>query len=68
MRQNTPRRPPGKPDATVAGTSDYLDLGPLDLGMTVTVYCAESARRQLAANAVIEGFAPTDTGTCFTEH
>jgi hypothetical protein len=71
MRQNTPRRLPGKPAANPAGAGEHPDLGHLDLGMTVTVYCAESARRQLAATAAAEGtsgFAPADTGTGFTEH
>jgi hypothetical protein len=52
----------------VAGAGDYLDLGHLDVGMTVTVYCAESARLKLAANAAAESFAPADTGSGFTEH
>jgi hypothetical protein len=46
MRQNTPRRPPGKPADTATtrlkmGAGDHLDLG-----MTVSVYCAGTARRQ----------------------
>lgn len=48
MRQNTPRRPPGKAADTATGAGK-LRVGAgdhLDLGITVSVYCAETARRQ----------------------
>jgi hypothetical protein len=67
MRQNTPRRPPGKTDANAIGTAGRLSVGAgdhLDLGMTVSVYCAETARRQLAANAADGTSLPPD----FIEH
>ena len=49
MRQTTPRRPPGKPADSATSAAAGLSLGAgdhLDLGMTVSVYCAETARRQ----------------------
>ena len=65
MRQTTPRRLPGKTEETSVkagrlsvGAEDHLDLG-----MTVSVYCAETARRQ--GQGVAEGASvPPD----FIEH
>ena len=67
MRQNTPRRPPGKAADTATGAAGRLSVGAgdhLDLGMTVSVYCAETARRQQAANAADGASFPPD----FIEH
>jgi hypothetical protein len=74
MRQNTPRRPPEKRGASATGAVGHplLDGGDhLDLGITVTVYCAEAARLHAArhdAATDTPGTAAPDTGTCFTEH
>jgi hypothetical protein len=74
MRQNTPRRPPEKRAASTAGGTGNLSVGAgdhLDLGITVSVYCAETARLHTAAHEAAHetsGLGPPDTGTCFTEH
>jgi hypothetical protein len=73
MRQSTLRRPPEKRTASATSAAGHLllDAGDhLDLGMTVTVYCAETARLHAAHVEAEEtpGPALAETGTCFTEH
>ncbi len=67
MRQTTLRRVPEKRTAKANSVGGTLCVGAgdhLDLGITVSVYCADSAKLQQAETA--PGFSPADPG--FTEH
>ncbi len=69
MRQTAPRRAPERVAVTTGsnlcvGAGDHVDLG-----MTVSVYCAGAAKPSLpATGAETAGAARDDTGPCFTEH
>jgi hypothetical protein len=66
MRQTAPRRAPEKTAANATSTGAAFAAGEhLDLGITVSVYCAETEKLRAAA-AAAPGFAPADSG--FTEH
>jgi hypothetical protein len=66
MRQTTPRRAPEKRAASAnsIGAEPCVAGDHLDLGITVTVYRADSVKAQQTEK--MPGFTPADPG--FTEH
>lgn len=77
MRHTASRRQPEKPAATATGDASPQTAArqtvtagaPLDLGITVTVYCTGSAAARKAANRAVDaGQGVTNADTCYTEH
>lgn len=69
MRQTAPRRTPEKIAVTTSGNLSVGAGDHLDLGMTVSVYCAGSASPPAeGAKDGESGTIADDSGACFTEH
>ena len=65
MRQSTPRRPPEKRAPSAPG-AQHLEAGQLDLGLAVSVYCAESGTLLLPEG--VAEMPPAGSGANVTEH
>lgn len=70
MRQTAPRRPPERVAVTTRSTLSASAGDQLDLGMSLTVYCAAAALVAPATGAEDEdpGAAASGADPCFTEH